>query len=275
MRHLVLIAAVSAACAVPMGSSRSAGYVAVADEDGADQAFDSNEPCRFVVDGRSVASGRRVTIRISPDRPHTVTCQAEGYKDKTETVYPPYGDRAVSFFFMMEDRENAAPSWEEKHAREQVQDMARASRYNGYGELGAGVAQAMRASIKPSVVVAVMGFVNRDTNKVTRFSARLQDEIIGGLVDQNVRVVKRDRLEVLQQEMRHQEESGMVDERTAVKLGQMAGARKIVTGTYVDLPGDGVVKVRAELVDIESGQIEKSFSGELLRSTEVLQAVEK
>ncbi len=237
-----------------------------------DQILESNEPCRFSVDGREVAAGRRVVVGIA-EVPHTITCSAEGYRNKTEHVNPPYGRHPYSFFFMVEDRLGAAPSWDEVHARERVRETSQGVRAANYSEL-AGLAGVALSPAIGSKVTVVAGFVNRDTGKSTRLSARLEDEIVAGLISRGVKVVKRDGIEVLLKEMRMQEESGVIDSTSGVSLGRILGARKVVTGNYVDAPGEGVVKVRVQLIDLESGVIEKAMTGELLRSAEVLQLVE-
>ena len=254
------------------GCASTSSAIVADDPYGTEQAFNSNVPCRFHIDGSDVAGGRSVTIRIS-DRPHTVVCKPREYKPKTEYINPPYGRHVVSFFFMVEDQADAPETWAEVHAREKIRERARSGRYDNYRALGASVAYTFGKSLRSVGAVAVIGFINRDTEQPSPLSARLQDEIIAGLVDEGVRIVKRDRLAVLIEEVRVQQ-SGLFNRDSAVKLGAMAGASVIVTGTYFDMPGQGVVQVKAEAVDVESGRILKVYSGELLRSRDVLELLE-
>jgi hypothetical protein len=232
----------------------------------------SNEPCRFLVDGQQAGAGRDLVLHVT-EEPHAVTCVAEGYKPKTEYANPPARSWGAAFFFMVGDRSNAGPTWEEIHEQQRVSAAAGARRFANGGELGAAVGLAFSGPAGQRVV-AVTGLVHRETGKATRLSARLQDDLIAGLIAAGARVVKRERIDLLVSEMRLQEEAGAVDPATMVKLGKIAGAKALVTGTYVDAPGEGVVRVKLELTDVETAIIEKAFSGELLRSTEVLRLVE-
>ena len=81
------------------------------------QEFRSNRPCKFYVDGNHVGSGRKITARLS-NADHAVKCESEGYRDKVEYIYPPYGEYPVNFTFLVEDKIDAPESWARKRLRE-------------------------------------------------------------------------------------------------------------------------------------------------------------
>lgn len=232
------------------------------------QRFDSNQQCRFEVDGADIAGGRRVVIALSP-APHTVVCRAQGYKPKTKHINPPYGGPAVSFFFMVADKSDAPDSWRQVQADERARRESEGQGYADYRLLAARFAARFALKAPRGQRVAVTGFVNRDTKASAPFTALLQDEIVDGLVRRGVQVVKRDRMDVLVSELELQA-SALLDRKTAVRLGKLAGAQLIISGGFADRPGLGVVEVRAEVVDVTTGRILDATSGRLLRKADLL-----
>jgi hypothetical protein len=85
------------------------------------QTVRSNEFCSFVVDGSQATSGKLATVNLTPSEPHRVSCEAPGYKTKFMDVSPPYGEGDLAFLFMVEDRVDAAASWEQVHRDEDEQ----------------------------------------------------------------------------------------------------------------------------------------------------------
>ena len=207
---------------------------------------------------------------------HRIECRAPGYKPKTRFVNPPYGgnEQPISFFFMVGDKVDAPDSWAEVHSREKIQKQAESMGFGDYRQLAATIAAKMGAKVAGGERVAVTGFSNRDTDVEARFTSAFQDEIISALVGRNIAVVKRDRLNVVLAELKLQA-SGLMERKRAAELGRIAGAHLLLSGTYADRPGEGVVIVNADLVRAESGTIVSTFKGRLLRKTEVLQLLER
>jgi curli biogenesis system outer membrane secretion channel CsgG len=85
--------------------------------------------------------------------------------------------------------------------------------------------------------------------------------LISGLtpVASNWRIVERDRLEAILKEL-ELVQAGKVDARTAAKVGKLVGARYIVMGSFFDLFGN--LRIDAKLVDVETGVILGSISGQ-------------
>lgn len=54
--------------------------------------------------------------------------------------------------------------------------------------------------------------------------------------------------------------SGFVDESTAAKVGKLAGAKKVIVGSYLDV--EGKVILNARMVDVETGKVERALNRE-------------
>jgi hypothetical protein len=63
------------------------------------------EKTTFYVDGKNVATGRRIKVLINK-REHTIIAAPEGYRQKEEFIQPPYmmNNSLLSFTFLLEDR---------------------------------------------------------------------------------------------------------------------------------------------------------------------------
>ena len=235
-----------------------------------EQTFKSNEACTFRLDGEKIGSGKKVTEHIT-GVPHTITCRAHGYRRKVKEIEPPYGRFAIKFTFMVEDKTDAPISFREKHQREKEQrdKEAMGGLFKNYGKLATTLARYIRPAISGSKIVAVTGFRSKDRGRKTRMASRLQDEIITELVRLGVKVVMRNRLNVVFKEMALHK-SGLIDPSKAAEIGRAAGATHIVTGTYADFRRDGIVRLYVKVVEVESMTIVKTYSASLLRTGVVI-----
>ena len=100
------------------------------------------------------------------------------------------------------------------------------------------------------LAVAVLPF---EADKVgLQYKDGVSNEMINQLVGlQRFRVIERSAMEKIVSEQKIQA-SGVVDDRSAVKLGKIAGADALVIGSITVI--DGKVKVSARLVDVETAE---------------------
>lgn len=119
----------------------------------------------------------------------------------------------------------------------------------------------------PENSVAVLNFRNLGGNAGFDPLARgLADMVITDLSQAKaLTVVERSRMQVLMDEM-GLGQSGLADEQTAPRVGQLLGAKKVVQGSFLDLAG-GRLRLDANLSDV-AARTSKSVdetSGELAR----------
>jgi TolB-like protein len=89
--------------------------------------------------------------------------------------------------------------------------------------------------------------------EVSAASLSFQDNLIDALVDQNrFRVVERDKLDLILQEQKLSQ-SELVDRSTALKLGKLAAAQTIVTGSIVE--SSTGVEIVGRMIDTETSEI--------------------
>lgn len=106
--------------------------------------------------------------------------------------------------------------------------------------------------------VAVFPFTNggsygEDAEDLEPLTVGLQQMLLTEL-DQNdaLRIVERARLREILEEQELAEE-GRVDPSTAAEIGELVGARYMVTGVFVDLYGN--FRMDARIVDVETGEV--------------------
>jgi curli biogenesis system outer membrane secretion channel CsgG len=106
--------------------------------------------------------------------------------------------------------------------------------------------------------VAVLRFDNggsygADREDLEALEVGLQQMLLTEL-DQNdeLRIVERGRLRTLMEEQ-DLGASGRVESGTAARIGELVGARYVITGVFVDLDGD--FRMDSRIVDVETGEI--------------------
>lgn len=106
--------------------------------------------------------------------------------------------------------------------------------------------------------VAVLRFDNGgsyggDREDLEALEVGLQQMLLTEL-DQNdeLRIVERARLRTLMEEQ-DLGASGRVESGTAARIGELVGARYVITGVFVDLDGD--FRMDSRIVDVETGEI--------------------
>lgn len=239
--------------------------------------LNSNKNCAYYVDGDHVANGRRVQVSVT-DAPHQIVCKPRGYIAKEEYINPPYDPTVVyGFTFMYGEEEGTdepEPARQPTATPTEPAATARAvqSIYQDLGPMAAAVAAQIARVVGGTKRAAVTGFINEASGKRVQLSADIEQAMTSGLVAQRVQMVKRDRLSVLVREMRNQT-SAMFDRSSAVRIGKLAGAQVIVTGSFRDTPQGGKVKVHVEAADVETGAILYAVDTALLRSAAIVNAV--
>ncbi len=113
--------------------------------------------------------------------------------------------------------------------------------------------------------VAVFPFTNggsygEESEDLEALTVGLQQMLLTEL-DQNeaLRIVERARLKEILEEQELAEE-GRVDPSTAAQIGQLVGARYMVTGVFLDLYGN--FRMDARIVDVETGEVIQTESVE-------------
>jgi tetratricopeptide (TPR) repeat protein len=119
----------------------------------------------------------------------------------------------------------------------------------------------------PENSVAVLNFRNLGGNAGFDPLARgLADMVITDLSQaKTLTVVERSRMQVLMDEM-GLGQSGLADEQTAPRVGQLLGAKKVVQGSFLDLAG-GRLRLDANLSDVAARTLKAvdETSGDLAR----------
>jgi len=115
---------------------------------------------------------------------------------------------------------------------------------------------AVAAEPPPTVAVLYFDYTGKD-QELEVLRKGLAQMLISDLSGTDtIRVVERDRLEDILTELKLQG-SGKIDPKSAAKLGKLLGAKYLVVGGYFDL--QGVLRVDARIVDVETGRVVKSF----------------
>jgi tetratricopeptide (TPR) repeat protein len=119
----------------------------------------------------------------------------------------------------------------------------------------------------PPKSIAVLNFRNIGGNTgFDPLAKGLADMVITDLSQvQSLTVIERSRMQVLVEEM-GLGQSGLVDEQTAPRVGQLLGVKKILQGSFLDLAG-GRLRLDAYLADAaaQSAQPIDDTSGEMAR----------
>lgn len=113
---------------------------------------------------------------------------------------------------------------------------------------------------------AVLDLTDTQGN-VTELGRLLREEIAGKLMSTgHVSVVERLKLQELLDELALQQ-SGVMNEATAKRLGQQSGAEAVVFGSMADL--NSIVKLNVRLVDVEKGNVLASGGAEITKDAAV------
>lgn len=108
--------------------------------------------------------------------------------------------------------------------------------------------------------IAILYFENNTGEQARVFSPLakgLCNMMISDFSSQNsLKVVERTRLEEILKEL-ELNKSGSIDQKTAAKIGRLAGAEYLVLGAYLEFMGK--FRIDARVVEVESGRIIVSF----------------
>jgi len=126
------------------------------------------------------------------------------------------------------------------------------------------ISREMSAANKPSI--AVVEFSNLD-GQITELGKYLAEEITTSLFQtKRFKVIERQMLNKILREQKLQN-SGMIDEESAKKLGKLLGVTAIVSGTVTELSSS--VKVNARLIGTETGEIFGAASAGIVKDESI------
>ncbi len=99
--NLFVLAMMLVSCA-----GTSAGlYPAVTPESDTVLNLHSNkQKTTFTIDGKKIATGKRVKVLVEDEKSYTITAKPENYREKEYFIQPPYSTYPVSFTFLIEDK---------------------------------------------------------------------------------------------------------------------------------------------------------------------------
>jgi TolB-like protein len=119
-------------------------------------------------------------------------------------------------------------------------------------------------SVTPKTPVAVVDFTDLQGN-VTQLGRYLADELEGALVDtgSGIDLVDRTRLKAILQEYKLAS-TGLIDPATARKVGNISGAKLLITGTLTPL--GNTVRFSIKVLNTTDGRIVAATSGYILRT---------
>jgi TolB-like protein/tetratricopeptide (TPR) repeat protein len=108
-----------------------------------------------------------------------------------------------------------------------------------------------------NMTILVYPFKNTGDKTFSWVSAGMTDTVISDLGKiENINVLTEEDRKKAVKEM-ELAQSGILDEKTTVKVGQMLGANVIFTGSYLVMGNQ--IRVNARLLDVEKGKVEKSL----------------
>jgi len=161
----------------------------------------------------------------------------------------------------------------QEEARSKGEARAKEAIYRDYQEAIKDISPEILASLEPlrfNGVFAIFGFKNRQGMR-NNLSLEVEREIRGYLSRNRFQVVTRELEEVLkEQEMQY---SDLFDENTQVDIGKLMGATHLITGFLYHYEKDGIIKLRVEIVEVESGLVTASFVINLIASQSYLDMV--
>ena len=105
--------------------------------------------------------------------------------------------------------------------------------------------------------LAIMDFSNNSVDQRERFEGltkglpSMMINYINSGVD--LKVIERERIQWLLNELELQRQEGVVDQSTAVRTGELLGATAVVFGSYIIL--NDQMRITARVVDVETGEV--------------------
>ena len=108
-----------------------------------------------------------------------------------------------------------------------------------------------------SQTLAVMDFTNNSIFRPDDYRGLqqgLSSVMINHLADgTDLRVIERERIGWLLNELELQQDEAMVNQSTAVETGELLGARAVIFGSFIAMKDD--IQITARMVDVETGEI--------------------
>ncbi len=123
--------------------------------------------------------------------------------------------------------------------------------------------QLMENSTLTSGSIAVLPFVEGESNETNSFSTYLTDELISALFKKGgnaFQIMERSQVDQLLKEAKFAS-TGLISEDTAVQLGNMIGVEGLIIGSFQRISDK--VKINSRLVSIETGKINSVGDGKI------------
>lgn len=161
--------------------------------------------------------------------------------------------------------EETAPKEEKPDYQETV--------YRDYQQAIGDMTPDILASLEPirfEGVFAIFGFKNREGNR-NNLSLEIERELRGHLSRERFQVVTRELDDVLEElELQY---SDLFDENRRADIGEFVGATHLITGSLYHYERESIIKLRIEVVEVESGLVSASFVSNLIASQDYLDMV--
>jgi len=244
----------------------------------------SNQNCHYFIDGKPLASGRRVRVLVE-DKPHEIICKPDGFIAKKEYVNPPYDDgMEIGFTYMIGEEESGAdvryvtprprPAAEPLPSPAAPAAPGQVAVFPNDAALAEHLAGAIATRCRANEIVAVAQFKLDRTGRPVRLSRRLRDALVTALVQRRISVVQRADLDQMFRELKFQH-GGAVDPGRAVELGQLLGATALVSGGIADAVDQGLLRISARLTDLTQGLILGAENADMLRGSGTAEMLEE
>lgn len=147
--------------------------------------------------------------------------------------------------------------------------------YRDYQEALDDMSPDILASLEPiryDGVIAIFGFKNKQGER-SNFSLEIEREIRGYLSKNRFNVVTRELADILhEQKLQY---TGLFDENIRAEIGKFIGATHLVSGSLYYYDSDGIIKLRVEIINVETGLVSASFVTNLIASQGYLDLLSK
>lgn len=127
-------------------------------------------------------------------------------------------------------------------------------------------------SIRYDGIIAIFGFKNKQGIR-SDFSLEVEREIRGYLSENRFNVVTRELADILhEQKLQY---TGLFDENIRAEIGKFIGATHLISGSLYYYDSDGIIKLRVEVINVETGLVSASFVTNLIASQSYLNLLSK
>jgi len=120
-------------------------------------------------------------------------------------------------------------------------------------DLSLKIAKRAEKKAKKGSKVAIVGVVENRSKQKWELSGQIESSIIDTLSNSDhFQVLERDRIDAIEEELYKQHANVLFDNKTAKKIGSLAGADIVVTGSFEEW-GNNLLKIRLRIINIKTG----------------------